>query len=130
MGLSAPPAGEAHVSDVFEQYLKSKAGRLANRLHLDPATRPVQAVIDAFCEALAEANRDTLARGHAAEIINAFAPGRNQWPDTMLGVLLSESVLTADLTRDSGTAELIEAIRFTYQRFADYRIGSVLLEPF
>ena len=130
MGLNAPPAGETHVSDIFEQYLKSKADHIANRLNLDPATRPVQAAIDAFCKALAEANRDTLARGHAAEIINAFAPGRNQWPDTMLGVLLSESVLTADLAWDSDTAKLVDVIRFTYQRFADYRISSGLLEPF
>ena len=80
--------------------------------------------------ALAEANRDTLARDRATEIINTFAPGRNQWPDTMLGALLSESVLTADAARDSGSAELVEVIRFTYQRFADYRIGSALLEAF
>ena len=128
--LNVPPAGETHVSDVFEQYLKSKGDRIANRLNLDPATRPVQSAIDAFCDALAEANRDTLARGRATEIINAFAPGRNQWPETMLGALLSESVLTADLARDSGSGELVDVIRFTYQRFADYRIGSVLLEPF
>lgn len=130
MGPNTPPAGETHVSDVFEQYLKSKGDRIANRLNLDPATRPVQSAIDAFCDALAEANRDTLARSRATEIINAFAPGRNQWPDTMLGVLLSESVLTADLTWNSDTAELVDVIRFTYQRFADYRIGSVLLKPF
>ena len=119
--------GEAHVSEVFERHLQSKADLIANRLKLDPAARPVQGAIDAFCKALADANRDILARDNATNIINEFAPGRDQWPDTMLGALLSESVLTADVARDSKSANTVEVVRFTYQRFADYRIGSALL---
>ena len=129
MGLSSPTAGEAHVSEVFERYLKSKAVRITNRLNLDPGVRLVQRAIDAFCEALADVNRDSLGRTNATEIINEFAPGRDQWPDTMLGALLSESVLTEDVARDSDSDELMDVIRFTYQQFADYRIGSALLEP-
>ena len=129
MGLRALPAGKTYVSNVFNHYLKSKAGRISNRLELDPGARPVQAAIEAFCKALADANRDRLARDHATKVINEFAPGRNQWPDTMLGALLSESVLTADVAWDSDSAGRVEVIRFTYQRFADYRIGSALLDP-
>ena len=129
MGLSAPSEGETHVTDVFEHYLKSKADRIASQLELDPGAQPVQGAIDAFCEALADSNRDRLARCRATEIINEFAPGRDQWPDTMLGALLSESVLTADLAWDSDSNGRVDVIRFTYQRFADYRIGSTLLEP-
>ncbi len=129
LGLSAPSTGETHVSEVFEHYLKSKADRISNRLKLDPVARPVQGAIEGFCKALADANRDRLARDHATENINEFAPGRNQWPDTMLGALLSESVLTADVAWDSDSAGRVEVIRFTYQRFADYRIGSALLDP-
>ena len=47
----------------------------------------------------------------------------------MLGALLSESVLTKDRAWDSDSAGREEVIRFTYQRFADYRVGSTLLEP-
>ena len=129
MGLSTPPAGETHVSEVFEHYLESKADRITNRLNLDPVARPVQSAIDAFCEALADANRDSLARTHSTEIIDKFAPGCDKWPDTMLGALLSESVLTADLAWDSDSEGWVDIIRFTYQRFADYRIGSALLDP-
>ena len=129
MGLTTPLAGETHVSEVFECYLESKADRITNRLTLDPVARPVQSVIDAFCEALADANRDSLARAHATEIINKFAPSWDKWPDTMLGALLSESVLTADVTWDSDSDGWVDIIRFTYQRFADYRIGSALLDP-
>ena len=128
-GLSALPAGESYVSNVFNHYLKSKADRITNRLKLDPGTRPVQGAIDAFCKALADANRDRLAREHATEIINKFALGQDQWPDTMLGALLSEGVLSADKAWDPDSAERVDVIRFTYQRFADYRVGSALLEP-
>ena len=130
MGLSAPSRGETHVADVFEHYLKSKADRIASQLELDPVGRPVQGAIDAFCNALADSNRDRLPRSRATEIINGFAPGRDQWPGTMLGALLNESVLTADVEWDSDSEEDVDVIRFTYQRFADYRIGSALLAPF
>ncbi|MXX38720.1 MAG: ATP-binding protein [Gemmatimonadetes bacterium] len=129
MGLSTPPAGETHVSEVFEYYLESKADRITNRLNLDPVARPIQSAIDAFCGALVDANQDSLARSHATEIINKFASGCDKWPDTMLGALLSESVLTADLAWDSDSDGWVDVIRFTYQRFADYRIGSTLLDP-
>ena len=126
-GPDSTTAGEVHISEVFERYLQSRADLIANQLRLDPAARPVQSAIDAFCKALADANRDTLARSDATNIVSEFAPGRDQWPDTMMGALLSEGVLTADVAWDSESASEVEVIRFTYQRFADYRIGSGLL---
>ena len=129
MGVSAPPASENHVSGVFERYLKSKAARIASRLDLDPATRPVEKAIDAFCGALAQENKDTLPREQSASIIDAFAPGRERWPDTLLGQLLDEGVLTADVAWRRNAAESVQVIRFTYQRFADYRVASAFLDP-
>ena len=128
-GLRAPPAREDHVSGVFERYLASKAARIAKRLDLDPATRTVEKAIDAFCNALAKDNRDNLAREKSTEIINGFAPDRDRWPDTLLGQLLDEGVLTADVAWRRDTTEPAQVVRFTYQRFADYRVASALLEP-
>ena len=128
LGLSAPPTGETHVSDVFDRYLKAKAARIVPRLKLDPGTRPVEAAIDAFCKALARESRDSLERERSTEIINEFAPGRDQWPDTLLGQLLSEGALTADVARRRAVGGPVEVIRFMYQRFADYRVASTLLE--
>ena len=129
MGLSSPPAGEAHVSDVFQRYLESKADGITKQLKLDPVARSVYSAIDAFCEALADANQDSLGQGRATNIINEFAVGRDQWPDTLLGQLLNEGVLTRDITWQPDATEPAHVIRFTYQRFADYRIGSALLKP-
>ncbi len=128
-GLSAPPKGEAHISDVFERYLKSKAARILSRLKLDPASRPVERAIDAFSDALVAANRDSLPRDRSTRLINAFAAKLHQWPETLLGQLLNEAVFTADVAWQSVETGYVEVIRFTYQRLADYRIGSILLKP-
>ena len=98
LGRRAYPTGEAHVSAVFDRYLESKSRRISTRLEIDPSSRPVHRAIDAFCGALADANRDSLPYGRAEQIIREFAPGRDRWPDTLLGQLLSEGVLTRDAT--------------------------------
>ena len=129
LGLRAPATGESHVSRVFERYLASKAARIAFRLDLDPEARPVQKAIDAFCAALAPHNRSSLPRDQSARLIDAFAPGRDRWPDTLLGQLLAEGVLTDDLARTHDAAQPLPVVRFTYQRLADYRVASSLLDP-
>ena len=128
-GLKAAPAGAAHVSAVFHRYLESKAQRITHRLDLDPGSRPVERALDAICKALADVNRDSLAYDRGEQVIREFAAGRDQWPDTLLGQLLSEGVLTRDVAWQHGVSEFAEVIRFTYQRFADYRIGSALITP-
>ncbi len=129
LGLSAPPVGTDHLSDVFERYLTWKQNRIVSRLQLDPETRPVEKAIDAFCKALADNNRDSLPRAHCSEIINTFAPECQRWPDTLFGQLLSEGVLTADIARHPSTYEPVQIVRFTYQRFADHRVVTTLLKP-
>ena len=130
LGLSAPPGGADHLSDVFERYLTWKRKRIVSRLQLDPETRPVEQAIDAFCKALANDNRDSLPRDRSAEIINTFAPGHHEWPDTLFGQLLSEGVLTEDVARHPSTDKPVRIVRFTYQRFADHRVVATLLKPF
>ena len=129
LGLSAPDRGGTHVSEVFGTYLDSKAKRIVSSLKLDPASRPVEAALDVFSNALIENNRDNLPRDRSAEIINEFAPGCQRWPNTLLGQLLSEGVLTADSAWRRNAAERVEVVRFTYQRFADHTVAMALLEP-
>ena len=113
---------DLHVTNVFQEYLKLKAKRIADRLKLDHGQRLVEKAVDAFVEELVREKQDSLARDRSAEIVNGFAPWRDSWPNTLLGQLLNEGVLAAD--RRNG-----EVVRFTYQRLADYRVASVLLTP-
>lgn len=124
LGLSAPQAGESHMSEVFDWYLEYKENLIVSRLKLDPASRPVVAAIDAFSEALANNNRDYLPRDLCDQIINKITPQLHEWPNTLFGQLLNEDILTRDLTWEGE-----EVVRFTYQRFADYRVVSTFLMP-
>ena len=130
MGLSAPPLGEAHLSQTFERYLQWKEQRIAQHLKMDPALRPVQAAINEFSKALVEANSENLPYESASDLIDAFGHGRYEWPDTLFGQLLSEGVLSKDLARNSEAKERRQVVRFTYQQFADYQVVSILLDPF
>jgi hypothetical protein len=130
LGLAAPPAGEAHISDVFARHLEWKAKRIAATLALDPAGRVVERAIERFSEELASRNTEHIPRSEASDLVNDFAPALHQWPRTLFGQLLSEGLLAQDIVWSSDTDEPIEVVRFVYQRFADYRIAGALLEPF
>ena len=130
MGLAAPPLGEAHLSETFRRYLDWKERKISQHLKMDPTLRPVLAAIGAFSKALVDANSDSLPYANASDLIDAFGHGLHQWPDTLFGQLLSEGVLSKDLAWDFETNERGQVVRFTYQQFADYRVVSILLDPF
>lgn len=130
LGMSAAPRGETHIGDVFDRYIRWKSERIVAKLRLDPASNPVEQAIAAFSDALLEANRDTLPRDEGATLMNKFAPGRFEWPDTMFGQLLSEGILSADVAYDFDANDHIQVARFSYQRFADHRVAGSLLRPY
>ncbi len=130
LGLAAPPAGEAHISDVFARHLEWKAKRVAATLALDPADRAVEKAVESFGEELASRNTEHIPRSEAVDLVRKFAPELHQWPRTLFGQLLSEGLLEQDIAWSSDSDEPIQIVRFVYQRFADYRIASALLEPF
>ena len=130
MGLSAPPLGETHLSQTFERYLKWKEQRIARHLRMDPALHPVQKAINKFTKALIDANHNILPYESTANLINAFGHEHDRWPHTLFGQLLSEGILSKDVSRNHGADESTQVVRFTYQQFADYQVASILLDPF
>ena len=127
MGKQAPEVGEAHVTEVFEWYLRQKAARIALQLRLDPAKKDVDTAIQEFCQALADADSDNLAYTVGSSLLDDVVPWQKEWPDTVTGQLLSEGVLTKDMAWLERQYQ--EVLRFTYQRFADYAIANALLDP-
>ena len=130
MELSASPLGEAYLSQTFEQYMKLKERKIAQYLRMDPERRPVRAAIDKFCDKLAEIKRDSLPYADASDLIDAFGNESRQWPDTLFGQLLSEGILSKDVAWEDNAKQQSQVVRFTYQRFADYQVVSILLDPF
>lgn len=118
--------GELHVTEVFEKHTSLKARRIAIRLGLDPHQRFVEKGVNIFVEELVREKQDSLAYDRSAEIVNGIAPSLRHWPNTLLGQLLDEGVLAKDLAWRNGKRELV--VRFTYQRLADYRVASALLD--
>lgn len=130
MELSASPLGEAYLSQTFEQYMKLKERKIAQYLRMDPERRPVRAAIDKFCDKLAEVKCDSLPYADASDLIDAFGNESRQWPDTLFGQLLSEGILSKDVAWEDNAKQQSQVVRFTYQRFADYQVVSILLDPF
>ena len=130
MGPNAPVSGEEHITEVFGRYLETKETEIVSQLKLDIATKPARKSVEAFSEALADRISDSIPYDESAEIINSPVPHLHSWPDTLMGQLLSEGVLTKDVARTTGSGQETEVVRFTYQRFSDYMIGTSILAPF
>ena len=131
MGLSAPPLGEAYLSQIFEQYLGQKEKRIAQHLEMDSAMSSVQNAINSFCTKLVEIKCESLPYQEASNLINTFGNESRKWPNTLFGQLLSEGVLSCDVGWVSEeNLRKAKIVRFTYQQFADYQVASILLDRF
>lgn len=127
LGLSSPPAGEAHISDVFGRYLDWKEKRIVQVLKVDPASTPVAKALSAFSDKMVAEGAGHLSYDEGSEVINSFAPSATEWPKTLLGQLLAEGILTAEIAWNSRQQDYERVLRFTYQRFGDFRAVGALL---
>jgi hypothetical protein len=130
-GRIAPPDhGFAHITEVLQAYLEAKDRDISANLALDPQARTVEQAVAAFADTAAEQDREWLPRETARNLIDRHVPHLNAWPRTLFGQLLSEGVLAADRVyeRDAdGDWGLVDGVRFTFQRLADYQIAERLI---
>jgi hypothetical protein len=130
-GRIVPPEhGFAHITEVLEAYLDAKGRDISATLSLDPRAHTVEQAVAVFADAAAEQDREWLPRETVKDVIDRSAPHLHDWPRTLFGQLLSEGVLTADrvYARDAdGRWDLVEGVRFTFQRLADYQIAERLI---
>jgi hypothetical protein len=93
-------------------------------------------------KALLEASRSTIVTvvvagsssrllvASARALVDAHAPSRDEWPNTLFGRLFAEGVLTDDMgyrNTEDGDWELVPSAQITFQRFADYRIATSMV---
>jgi hypothetical protein len=117
---SADTAGQARDrSTVFDAYVEHRAEVICARLGLDPLTRPVHRAVDALAAHMAAAGVSVLGRAQARALVDAYAPAAAKWPDTMLGELLLQGIVSNERTY---RAEEETGIGFPYQAFGDDRI--------
>lgn len=129
-GKISPDSGHAHVTEVFDRYIKAKDRKVCQDLKLDVTTRPVVGALAAFAQAAAARPREWLPREEARRVVDELAPNRSEWPDTLFGRLLAEGLLTADVAYEhsEGNWALVDSVQITFQRLADYQIAAGLIE--
>ncbi|WP_327321074.1 hypothetical protein OG735_40965 [Streptomyces sp. NBC_01210] len=106
-------------SAVFDAYVDHRAEAICTRLGLDPLERPVHRAVDALASHMAAEHLSVLPRGEARDLADACAPAATAWPDTMLGQLLAQGIVSNERTYG---AEAGIGIGFPYQAFSDDRV--------
>ncbi|MER5996489.1 hypothetical protein [Streptomyces viridosporus] len=117
-GRSTTDAHPRDRSAVFEAFVDHRAEDICERLGLDASVRPVHRAVNALAAQMAADGVAVLPREQARGIADACAPAATAWPNTMLGQLIAEGIVSAE--RVYGTAGL--GIGFPYQAFGDDRI--------
>ncbi|MFI5966398.1 hypothetical protein ACIA8J_30095 [Streptomyces asoensis] len=106
-------------SAVFDAYVDHRAETICTRLGLDPLERPVHRAVDALASRMAAARLAVLPRDEARALADACAPTATKWPDTMLGQLLAQGIVSHERTYKA-IQEI--GIGFPYQAFGDDRV--------
>ncbi|MER8199472.1 hypothetical protein ABTY00_36810 [Streptomyces microflavus] len=106
-------------SAVFDAYVDHRAETICTRLGLDPLERPVHRAVDALASRMAAARLSVLPREEARALADAYAPAATAWPDTMLGQLLAQGIVSNERTFK---AEQGTGIGFPYQALGDDRV--------
>lgn len=117
------------VSALFDRYLDSINRKVSENLELDESDRLVQECMRYMAGEFTTERRDWIPRPKAKKYITALAPHLQSWPKTLFGELLAEGLLSVDLIYlDDGPDFVeVEAVKLSYQRFADYMIAEQIL---
>jgi hypothetical protein len=114
-----PPAHEGRI-EIFERFLKVSLDRVRRKLHLSPGTGKVRAALDALLDGMSATGRESVEWHRAEQLTTAQIPEETAWPDTALGALLSQGLLSDEMVYDG--EQYVRSVRVTYQAFSDFLI--------
>jgi hypothetical protein len=133
-GRTAFPRGMRGTSEVLNFYLISTGRHLGTSYDgCDTLVGPLRSAILALATSMADARRDSLARGDAHRLVErAFegfaAPSGRTWLETLRfrGLVRYDPDPGVDLS--DPLAMPVDVVRFSFQRFGDHLIARALLE--
>ncbi|MEJ0051724.1 MAG: hypothetical protein WDN02_11070 [Methylovirgula sp.] len=126
-GLSEFPRGLRGVTQIFEFYFSAVAKQIERRLQLDPRRRIVAQAIEALAEAGDDKDRGYIEYKTASDLLDAILPSHGSRERNLLTQLESEGMLAVEpLKSPDGILE--QFVRFTFERYSDYRAASRLLD--
>ncbi|MFH9560703.1 hypothetical protein ACH4K7_30670 [Streptomyces globisporus] len=118
-GLGGSAGQAPDRSTVFDAYVDHRAEVICARLGLDPLARPVHRAMDALAARMAATGLSVIAREVARDLVAPYAPAAARWPETMLGQLLTQGLVSNERTHTPGKDI---GIGFPYQAFGDDRV--------
>ncbi len=124
-GTSELPRGLRGVSSIFRFYNEAISRSLNMRMKLDPNFEIVPKAISGFANCLASAGNGYLNKEQAVAVFESIHPSGGSLEQSLLSQLESEGLLTIEPIRQSD-GSLVEMVRFTFERFSDHEIASLL----
>ncbi|HYI07594.1 MAG TPA: AVAST type 2 anti-phage system protein Avs2 [Thermoanaerobaculia bacterium] len=123
-GLTKVPPGFQGITRVFDFFTNSINEKLAREIDFDAKERLVQRALDSAAAAMAKNGRRWLLLAEAKAAVDAWLPNRS-FRNSLFKHLLSEGLLAEEkVWSEDGR---VDAVRFTYERFADHSITAHLL---
>jgi hypothetical protein len=125
-GQSRVSHGPEGISEIFEGYIDGVHNRLHPRLDYDPSDNKVERAVEALAREMAKHGGGTkrLPKNEAKDIVDEFLPGR-YYSESLYRNILSEGVISEVVTFEE---DADEAVRFSYDKFADHKIAQQYLE--
>jgi hypothetical protein len=130
VGETVWPRGLHGFKKAYELFISNCNKRIARRLDCDPDAGWVRRAIQALARRMADSGRNWIAVEEAKQVIDEVYPERATRIDysrSLFRALVDEHVITVDRMWDPDRGEWVEAVRVTFQRFADHEIAERLL---
>ncbi|MES2259502.1 MAG: hypothetical protein V4724_13315 [Pseudomonadota bacterium] len=126
-GKTELPKGLQGVSAIFQFYVTAVVHSLTRRMQLDRRQHIVLRAIQRLTEAFVQAEASYLPVLDVGPLLDAFHASGGRVADSLMAQLESEGMLTIEPIRGEGD-EVVDAVRFTFERFSDHQIAQRLLE--
>lgn len=122
------PRGYRGISEIFALYLTAVNKRLAESLGFHPRDKLVHQALEKICHELFTTRQRWLARGDAAQVVNALLQGR-EYERSLYRGLLAEGLLIEEIGHGGHSFEE-EVVFISYERFADHLLAKTWLDRF
>lgn len=126
-GLKEFPRGVQGISQYFSFYLQSLTKTIETRMRLDKYQKIVQRALDGLTQRMLSTCSSYLPLDDAISCLETVLPSMGQQDRSLVSEFEHEGIITIEPVY-TGTNQLEEQVRFTFERFSDFQIASYLLQ--
>ena len=128
MGETRLPRGSNGITAAFRLFTEAVNVRLADRIDYDRRDNRVHSALEAIATRFWKTGNHWMRRQTAAELVNAFLPGR-EYSRSLFRGLLDEGILSEDIVRrpDSGIEDMVYP---SYERYGDLVVADLVIADY